>query len=78
MNWHDHIHSDPKIFGGKPVIKGTRISVEIILDWLAAGWTEAELLENYPRMSRDALLAVYAFLREIVGEQLYAIDREAA
>ncbi|MEG3087170.1 DUF433 domain-containing protein [Sphingomonas sp. PB4P5] len=78
MNWRDHIHSDPGILGGKPVVKGTRISVEIILDWLAAGWSEAEIFENYPRLSPDALKAVFAFSREIIAEQLYATVPKAA
>ena len=78
MNWRDHIHSDPDILGGKPVVKGTRISVEIILDWLAVGWSEAEIFENYPRLSPDALKAIFAFAREVVGEQLYAVVPKAA
>ena len=78
MNWREHIHSDPGVMGGKPVIKGTRITVEIILEWLAAGWTEAEVFENYPRLTPDALRAVYAFSHQIVADQLYSMTREAA
>ena len=78
MNWREHIESDPMVMAGKPVIKGTRITVEIILDWLAAGWSEKEIFENYPRMTVDNLRAIYAFSREIVGDQLYSIRREAA
>ena len=78
MNWREHIHSDPDIMGGKPVIRGTRITVEIVLEWLAAGWTEAELFENYPRLTSEALKAVFAFSREIVSEQLYSLAPKAA
>ena len=78
MNWREHIHSDPDIMGGKPVIRGTRITVEILLEWLAAGWTEAELFENYPRLTAEALKAVFAFSREIVSEQLYSLAPKAA
>ena len=78
MNWREHIETKADVMGGKPVIRGTRIPVEIILDWLAAGWSDAELFENYPRLSPEALKAVFAFSREIVSEQLYAVAPEAA
>lgn len=78
MNWRDHIETNPDVMGGKPVIRGTRITVEIILDWLAAGWTEADVFENYPRLSPEAYKAVFAFAREIVAEQLYAMVPKAA
>ena len=64
--------------GGKPIVRGTRITVEIVLDWLAAGWSEAELFDNYPRLTPDALRAIFAFARERVSEQLYAVTPEAA
>jgi uncharacterized protein (DUF433 family) len=40
MDWHEHITVDPRILVGKPVVKGTRISVEMVIDLLAAGWTK--------------------------------------
>ena len=78
MNWRHYIEVDPQVMGGKPVIKGTRITVEIILDWLAAGWSESEIFENYPRLTPDALKAIFAFSREIAGEQLYDLAPKAA
>ena len=78
MDWREHIEALPDVMGGKPVIRGTRITVEIVLDWLAAGWSEAELFENYPRLTPDALKAVFAFAREVVGEQLYEVVPKAA
>ena len=78
MNWREHIEVDPQVMGGKPVIKGTRITVEIILDWLAAGWSEQEIFENYPRLTPDALKAIFAFSRELVGEQLFDLTPKAA
>ncbi|MBN1506360.1 MAG: DUF433 domain-containing protein [Sedimentisphaerales bacterium] len=51
MKWKDYIIADPAILGGKPTIKGTRIAVEFIIQRLAQGRTEAELLENYPRLT---------------------------
>lgn len=77
MDWRDHIHSERDVMGGKPVIRGTRITVEIVLDWLAAGWSEAELFGNYPRLTPESLRAVFAFSREIVADQLYAVSKAA-
>jgi uncharacterized protein (DUF433 family) len=71
MNWQDYIISDNQILLGKPTIKGTRISVELILELFAAGWTEAQILESYPRLSTEALRAVFAYLKECIQQELY-------
>ena len=74
MKWHDHIHSDPSILMGKPVIRGTRLSVEFLLGLLAEGWTERDVLENYPRLSSEELRAVFAFSLECMQDDLiYAV-----
>jgi uncharacterized protein (DUF433 family) len=49
-DWRSRITIDPKVLAGKPVIRGTRMSVEFILDLLANGWTIEEILENYPQL----------------------------
>jgi uncharacterized protein (DUF433 family) len=69
MAAHPRISRDPDIAFGKPVVKGTRISVEFILDLLAAEATEAEILENYPRLTREDILASVAYARDVVAEQ---------
>jgi len=46
MDWRDRIVIDPEILVGKPVIRGTRLAVEFIIDLLAQGWTEADVLRN--------------------------------
>ena len=61
MDWRGYIHSDPGILVGKPVVKGTRLSVEFILGLFAAGWTEHEVLENYPHLTPEALRAARQF-----------------
>lgn len=48
MNWQDYIVSDKDILLGKPIIKGSRISVELILELLESGWNEQQILESYP------------------------------
>jgi uncharacterized protein (DUF433 family) len=77
VNWREHIESKPGVMMGKPVIRGTRITVEIILDWLAAGWTEEALFESYPRLTPEGLRAVYAFAREAVHDQLLVAPKAA-
>lgn len=71
MEWRNRIVSDPEILVGKPVIKGTRISVELILGWLANGWTHEQILESYPNISREDILAALAFATERLHEEDY-------
>lgn len=71
MNWQDHIVSDNLVLLGKPTIKGTRISVELILELFSAGWTEKEILESYPIVTAESLRAVFAYLKECIQQELY-------
>jgi uncharacterized protein (DUF433 family) len=70
MNWQDHIASDKNILLGKPVIKGTRLSVEFILERLANGWSEQKILDSYPRLKKEDLQAVFAYLNDCVKDGL--------
>jgi uncharacterized protein (DUF433 family) len=58
------IHSDPTVMMGKPVIVGTRITVELVLEKLAAGETIEQILEAHPRLTRKAVLAALAYAAE--------------
>ena len=71
MNWQDHIVSDGQILLGKPTIKGTRISVELVLELFSAGWTEKQILECYPTVSAESLRAVFAYLKACIQQELY-------
>ncbi|MBN8764071.1 MAG: DUF433 domain-containing protein, partial [Thiobacillus sp.] len=77
MEWRDRIVSDPEILVGKPVIKGTRISVELIIGWLANGWTFEQLLESYPHITREDILAALAFAAEMMQEEQYIARHKA-
>jgi len=70
MNYHDHIHRDPNICGGEPVIRGTRVLLRTILASLATGCTEEEILDGFPSMSREDLRAVIAFAAASALEDL--------
>lgn len=58
MNWKEYIVSDKEVLLGKPTIKGTRISVEHLLQLLSQGWSEQEILGNYPRLSNRSVAEV--------------------
>jgi uncharacterized protein (DUF433 family) len=78
VNWKDYIVADPDVLVGKPAIKGTRLSVELILDRLADGWTVQDLFASYPHLTPEALQAVFAFAAEMLKEEDFVAARKAA
>jgi uncharacterized protein (DUF433 family) len=75
MNWRDYIHADPAILTGKPVVRGTRLGVEFLLELFAAGWTHEQVLDSYPQLTAEALRAVFAFAAEAMhDESFYAVS----
>ena len=78
MNWKDHITADPSILVGKPVIKGTRLSVDFIIRLLAQGWNEQQIFENYPQVTPVALQAVFVFVQECLAEEEFIVMRKVA
>lgn len=77
MEWRERITSDPAVLVGKPVIRGTRISVELILGWLANGWTYEQILESYPHITREDILAALAFAEEMMRDEQYIAAHKA-
>jgi uncharacterized protein (DUF433 family) len=67
MNDHTRIVSNPDIFSGKPTIKGTRISVELILGCFANEWSFDDILKSYPHITREDILAALAYARHIAS-----------
>lgn len=79
MDWRERIVSNPDILVGKPSVKGTRISVELILGWLGQGWTHEMLMEAYPHLAREDILAALAFAAEMLRDESYlAMDKAGA
>ncbi|GEO05663.1 hypothetical protein AAE02nite_33270 [Adhaeribacter aerolatus] len=64
MNWQEYIVEDKNIIVGKPTLKGTRISVEFLVGLLAQGWTEQQILDNYPRLSKEHLTALFSYMQD--------------
>jgi uncharacterized protein (DUF433 family) len=71
MNWRHYIHSDPQVLVGKPIVKGTRLSVEFILGLFAAGWTTQQILESYPTLKPIDLQAIFAFAADCLKDDVY-------
>ncbi len=78
MDWRERIHSHPGILGGKPLVRGTRISVELILEFLADGGTTAEILDGYPSLTDEDVRAAIAFSHDLLIKEAAAARREAA
>ena len=68
MNWEDRITTNPKVMVGKPVVRGTRLTVEFILGRFADGWTEREVLDSYPNLSLEDLRAVFAYAADSMSD----------
>ena len=70
MKWREHIVVDPRILHGTACFKGTRVPVALVLDNLAAGVSEAELLAEYPTLPEQAVAAAIAYAAELAKEQV--------
>jgi uncharacterized protein (DUF433 family) len=68
MPWSGRIVVDPEVLAGKPVIRGTRLAVEFILELLAAGQSEKDLLANYPGLTREDILACLSYASYLAHE----------
>ena len=66
MGWEERIERDPAVLVGKPVVKGTRLSVEFVLDRLADGWTTAELVGKYPNLTAEDVFACLRYASELL------------
>jgi uncharacterized protein (DUF433 family) len=73
MDWRERITTDPKVAHGRACIKGTRIMVSVVLDNLAAGLGEDEILKSYPTLSRDDIRAAIAYASELAKERVASV-----
>ncbi len=70
MNVNDYIGSDPKIMFGKPVLKGTRIPVELLLEKLAMGETIEQILLSYPKLKKESILACLLYATLVLKNEI--------
>ena len=74
MDWHDRIVVDPKVLVGKPVIKGTRIAVEFVMDLLGRGWTTEQILHEYDHLTPEDIQACLAYASDVLkAEKVYLL-----
>ena len=78
MDWREHIHSDPGILGGKPVFKGTRLSVEHVLKLVAAGWDLEKMAYEFPGLEARHVQAAAAFAADMLRDEKFVAQARAA
>jgi uncharacterized protein (DUF433 family) len=71
---HERVEINPQVMVGKPVIKGTRLAVELILRKLGSGMTEDEILADHPRLNREDIRAALAFAADYMGGEETVFD----
>jgi uncharacterized protein (DUF433 family) len=69
MTEHPRIALDPDVLAGKPVIRGTRLSVEFVIGLMADGWSEGDILGNYPGVVHDDVIACLAYARDTLSSE---------
>lgn len=77
MDWQSRIVTTPDTLFGRPRIAGTRIGVELVLDLLAAGWSEPRILAEYPQLKAEDLRAVFSFVRDCMKEEDFVMKAKA-
>ena len=78
LDYTQHIETRPGVLGGKPIIRGQRISVEMLLSFLAAGWSIDDLLTEYPTVTKEDIQAIFALAHELVTEERFIIESKVA
>ncbi len=79
MDWREHIERIPGVLGGKPKVKGTRLSVELILARLGEGWSVEQLIEAFPHLKAEQIQACMAFAAEsLATDDVVDVPRPAA
>jgi len=77
MDWSERITVDPDVLVGKPVVKGTRISVELVIDLLARGYTKGQILQQYDHLSVEDIQACLGYASDVLrSEKVYSVARK--
>lgn len=79
MKWQDRIIIDPQVLVGKPIINGTRIAVEFVIDLLGRGWAQEQILKEYDHLTREDVLACLAYASDVLkSERIYLLPENAS
>jgi uncharacterized protein (DUF433 family) len=77
-DWKDRIVVNPNVLAGKPIIKGTRMAVEFVVELCSEGWSLDEILHNYPTLTREDVLAALHYAAEVLKlERVYPLPEPA-
>ncbi len=77
-NWKEYIVADPRVLAGKPTIKGTRMAVEFIVELYSQGWSLETILQNYPTLTREGVLAALQYVAAALKlERVYPLPEHA-
>jgi len=76
MAEHPRIALDPDVLAGKPVIRGTRLSIEFVIGLMADGWSEADILRSYPGIAHDDIIACLAYARDALSWRVLSARRD--
>jgi uncharacterized protein (DUF433 family) len=72
MNWKARISVDPRVLVGKPVVKGTRIAVEFVIDLMARGWTTQQIIDEYDHLTAEDIQACLSYASDVLkSERVY-------
>ncbi len=78
-NWKENIITDKDILLGKPVIKDARLSVDLLIGLLTQGWSEKQILYNFPRLTQNDLQAIFGYIQECMKDGLlYELPKQTA
>lgn len=76
MSWSERITIEPDVLAGKPVVRGTRLAVDFIIGLLGQGWSESDILRNYPGLTREDIAACLQYASEVLqAEKVYPLAR---
>ena len=70
MEWERYIECNPQVMAGRPILRGSQLPVDFVLGLFAAGWSESDVLTNYPHLTREQLQAIFAYAADVVRRRL--------
>ena len=73
---YEHITSDKSILGGKPILRGSRVSVEVVLEWVASGATIEKIIESFPHLTREAVTEAVLYAKDSLKNEIFIESSE--